>query len=80
MLPELETPMDLAAITCPVLLVWGDRDRLVHHRGADVVLGSLPNTRVELLPGVGHLPQIEATARVLELLLSFPDEPLERAA
>jgi pimeloyl-ACP methyl ester carboxylesterase len=80
MLPELQTPMDLAKIGCPVLLVWGDRDRLVSHRGADVVLEALPDTRVELLRGVGHCPQIEATARVLELLLEFPGEPLARAA
>jgi pimeloyl-ACP methyl ester carboxylesterase len=80
MLPELQSPMELAAIECPVLLVWGDRDRLVSHRGADVVLDALPNTRVELLTGVGHCPQIEAADRVLELLLEFPGEPLARAA
>ena len=80
MLPELQGQMDLAAIPCPVLLVWGDRDRLVSHRGAQVVLEALPSTRVELLTGVGHCPQIEAADRVLELLLEFPGEPLARAA
>lgn len=80
MLPELQAPMDLGAIECPVLLVWGDRDRLVSHRGAEVVLDALPNTRVELMPGVGHCPQIEAADRVLELLLDFPGERLARAA
>jgi abhydrolase domain-containing protein 6 len=60
--------------------VWGDRDRLVHHKGAELVLAALPGTKVELLEGVGHLPQIEATDRVLELLLEFPGEPLARAA
>src|SRR4051794_7301402 len=67
MLPELQSPMDLAAIPCPVLLVWGDRDRLVHHRGAEGVLDALPGTHVELLEGVGHCPQIEACDRPLEL-------------
>jgi pimeloyl-ACP methyl ester carboxylesterase len=80
MLPELQAPMALAEIRCPVLLVWGDRDRLVHHKGAELVLAALPGTKVELLEGVGHLPQIEATDRVLELLLEFPGEPLARAA
>ena len=80
MLPELQAPMDLEAIPCPVLLVWGDRDRLVSHRGAEVVLEALPGTRVELMQGVGHCPQIEACDRVLELLLEFPREPLARAA
>jgi pimeloyl-ACP methyl ester carboxylesterase len=80
MLPELQEPMELAEIPCPVLLVWGDRDRLVPHRGAEVVLDALPGTRVELLEGVGHCPQIEACDRVLELLLEFPRERLARAA
>ena len=32
MLPELDLGAELAAIRCPVLLVWGDRDRMVSHR------------------------------------------------
>jgi pimeloyl-ACP methyl ester carboxylesterase len=80
MLPELQAAMDIAAIPCPVLLVWGDRDRLVSHRGAEMVVEALPGTRVELLEGIGHLPQIEACERVLELLTGFPAESVARAA
>jgi pimeloyl-ACP methyl ester carboxylesterase len=73
LLPELATaPFDLAAIACPVLLVWGTRDRMVPHTGARVVLDSLPATRVELIEGCGHCPQLEATEELLELLLAFP--------
>ena len=56
----------------PVLLVWGTRDRMVPHTGARVVLGALPATRVELIEGCGHSPQLEATGALLELLLEFP--------
>jgi pimeloyl-ACP methyl ester carboxylesterase len=73
LLPELATaPFDLAAVGCPVLLVWGTRDRMVPHTGARVVLDALPATRVELIEGCGHCPQIEATGALLELLLEFP--------
>jgi pimeloyl-ACP methyl ester carboxylesterase len=73
LLPELATaPFDLAAIACPVLLVWGTRDRMVPHTGARVVLDALPATRVELIEGCGHCPQLEATGELLELLLGFP--------
>ena len=59
-------------IRCPVLLVWGDHDRMLPHTGARLVLGSLPTTRVELIEGCGPRPQLEATGRLLELLLPFP--------
>jgi pimeloyl-ACP methyl ester carboxylesterase len=73
LLPELATaPFDLAAIACPVMLVWGTRDRMVPHTGARVVLDALPATRGELIEGCGHCPQIEATEQLLELLLEFP--------
>jgi pimeloyl-ACP methyl ester carboxylesterase len=73
LIPELAAaPFDLASIECPVLLVWGTRDRMVPHSGARVVLDALPGTRVELLEGCGHSPQLEATDRLLELLLEFP--------
>jgi pimeloyl-ACP methyl ester carboxylesterase len=75
LIPELaEAPFDLAAVECPVLLVWGTRDRMVPHSGARVVLDALPGTRVELLEGCGHSPQVEATDRLLELLLGFPPD------
>jgi pimeloyl-ACP methyl ester carboxylesterase len=55
-----------------VLLVWGTRDRLVPHTGARVMLGALPETRVELIEGCGRRPQVEATEELLELLMAFP--------
>jgi pimeloyl-ACP methyl ester carboxylesterase len=74
LLPELQTPpFDFARVECPVLLVWGTRDRMVPHSGAQVLLEALPHTRVELLEGVGHCPQLEATGRLLEHLLPFPE-------
>jgi pimeloyl-ACP methyl ester carboxylesterase len=72
-LPELATaPFDFAAVACPVLLVWGTRDRMVPHTGARVVLDALPETRVELIDGCGKSPQLEATEELLELLIAFP--------
>ena len=54
-----------------MLLVWGDRDRLVFHSGAERVLSAVPGARLELLRGIGHCPQVEAPERVAELLLDF---------
>jgi pimeloyl-ACP methyl ester carboxylesterase len=73
LLPELSAaPFDLVGISCPVLLVWGDLDRMRPATGARHVLGSLPTTTVELIEGCGPCPQLEAPGRLLELLLPFP--------
>jgi pimeloyl-ACP methyl ester carboxylesterase len=74
LIPELREPFELSRITVPVLLIWGDRDRLVFHRGAERVLSEVPDARLELLPEIGHCPQVEAPERVTELLLDFSDE------
>jgi pimeloyl-ACP methyl ester carboxylesterase len=70
-LPELDMPFALERVRCPVLLVWGDRDRMVTHRGARLITDAVPDTTYELLEGVGHCPQVEAADRVAELLLGF---------
>src|SRR3954452_11363464 len=68
--PELsKAPFDLVGIRCPVLLVWGAHDRMLPHTDARIALDSLPTTHVELIEGAGHHPQLEATGRLLELLL-----------
>ena len=80
LLPELQAPFELERIACPVLLVWGDRDRMVTHRGARLVTAALPDTEVELLEGIGHCPQLEAPERVSSLLTAFCADPSQRAA
>jgi pimeloyl-ACP methyl ester carboxylesterase len=66
----------LERIRCPLLLVWGDRDRLVFRTGADRVLETVPGARLVLLEGIGHCPQIEVPERISELVLSLGEEPV----
>jgi pimeloyl-ACP methyl ester carboxylesterase len=73
LLPELVVaPFDLVDVDCPVLLVWGARDRRLPATEARIVLDQLPMTHVALIEGCGRSPQLEATGRLLELLLPFP--------
>src|SRR5436190_120645 len=46
LLPELDDCFELERVTCPVLLVWGARDRMVSPRGAERVLEALPSARL----------------------------------
>ena len=71
LISELRSPYAFDRIDTRVLLVWGDKDRLVFHRGAERVLGAVPDSRLELLAGIGHCPQVEAPDRLTELLLGF---------
>lgn len=56
---------DLRAATAPVLVIRGEADRVIP-------LGPIPEGRPSLrsvsLPGVGHVPQLEAAGRTAELL------------
>jgi pimeloyl-ACP methyl ester carboxylesterase len=71
LMPELHSPFDLKRIQAPVLIVWGDRDRLVFHRGAKQILDTVEGARLELMRGIGHCPQVEAPERFTALLLDF---------
>ena len=80
LLPELNGCFALDRVTCPVLLVWGDRDRMVTHKGARHIVEALPETTYELLDGIGHCPQVEAADDVARLLLGFASSSGARAA
>ena len=73
LLPEIKAPFDFTRVRCPVLVVWGERDRMVASEGADLIVAAVPQTRVELLPRCGHCPQIEEPDRLAELLAGFPE-------
>ena len=72
LLPELKAPFNFRDIDCPVLLVWGERDRMVASSGAERVVAGIPGTTVELFAKCGHCPQIEEPDRLAELLSDFP--------
>jgi pimeloyl-ACP methyl ester carboxylesterase len=79
LLPELRDPFRLDLVSCPVLLIWGDSDRMVFASGAERVLRTVAGSRIEIIERCGHCPQIEAPERLADLLSSFPAD-LARAA
>lgn len=72
LLPELIDPFDLSSIDCPLLLVWGERDRMVYTDGAERVLRIVDYSDIEVIADCGHCPQVEMPERLAELLLRFP--------
>jgi pimeloyl-ACP methyl ester carboxylesterase len=60
-------------IEVPVLLLWGDRDRLTLFRGSQRVVQLIPQTELVVLHGSGHCPQLEIAPRVAKLIADFTD-------
>ena len=71
LLPELHDCLELERVRCPVLLIWGDRDRMVTHAGSRRIMEALPDTTYVLLEGVGHCPQVEAPQELVDVLEDF---------
>ena len=55
----------------PVLVVWGEQDRVLAPAHAEALAG---RARVELLAGAGHSPHMEAANEVNRLVAAFLDE------
>lgn len=52
----------LPQLAAPSLLIWGDQDRLIDVSAVKVWQQQVPELVVELMPGIGHMPMIEAPA------------------
>lgn len=55
----------------PVMLVWGDEDRIIPVAHGHAAHQALPGSRLEILPGIGHFPHVEAPDQVTALLADF---------
>jgi pimeloyl-ACP methyl ester carboxylesterase len=72
----------MAAVTCPVDLVWGEDDTEVPlevAERAEALFPRSPRTRLITLPGTGHLVPTEAPAALGALIAGQPAETTEPA-
>ncbi len=61
-----------AKVTAPVLMISGAEDRVNPiDKNAAVLAKAMPKARLEILEGVGHLPEVEAPDKVNALLRAF---------
>lgn len=59
------------AVRCPVKIAWGEEDPWIPLERGRALHRLMPEAAFETLPGVGHLPQLEAPDRVLAVSLAF---------
>jgi hypothetical protein len=62
------------------LVIFGDADRLIPPKLGARLAQHLPDSRLVVLPDVGHVPQYEAPALTLDALQSFLAEGASNGA
>ena len=66
------TPAHADRLTMPVLLIQGEEDRVnPAESNAAVLARALPQARLIMMPGVGHLPEVEAWQEVNTAVRAF---------
>jgi pimeloyl-ACP methyl ester carboxylesterase len=65
----------LGRITIPVLVIWGDSDRIVTPAYGAAYAAAFGDGRFAIVPNAGHLPQIELPAATFALIDAYVREP-----
>ena len=61
----------LGELTVPVMVVWGELDRVIPVAHAEASLEAITGVWLEVIEGVGHVPQVEAAPALTRLLDRF---------
>lgn len=70
-LPDKGLSRRIHRVRAETLLVWGRQDKLVDPVYAQEFTSRLRESRLELIDGAGHLPQLEAPDAVRKVVLTF---------
>ncbi len=65
---------NLHKITQPVLIIWGDKDRVLPLKHSYLAKEKLPNARLKIMEGCGHIPFFERSDEFNRLVLEFLSE------
>lgn len=55
----------------PIMAIWGEQDAIIPVQHAYAALEARPDARIEVMPGVGHFPQVERPTEVVDLIDDF---------
>lgn len=61
----------LRRISCPTMVLWGERDALLPLGYAEAYRDRIANAELKLLPDAGHLPQFEQPERFVQAVKEF---------
>jgi pimeloyl-ACP methyl ester carboxylesterase len=72
-------PTDLESIRAPTLVIHGACDRVVHPSTGRAYGARLPDVRLRIMEGIGHVPQMEAPAEVARAIDALVSEVESRS-
>jgi pimeloyl-ACP methyl ester carboxylesterase len=55
----------------PTMIVWGEQDAIIPVSHAYAAHQAIPDSRLEVIPGAGHFPQVEDPDALVDLLIDF---------
>jgi hypothetical protein len=61
----------IKTITVPTLIIWGEQDQVIAVDNAYLFKKDIANSRLLILPNVGHIPMEEAPLKTAEAILAF---------
>jgi pimeloyl-ACP methyl ester carboxylesterase len=66
--PEDALDAVLRNVKAPTVVMHGDRDRVIDLSSGRAIAERVPNARLIVLEGIGHVPHFEATRRVAKVI------------
>ncbi|XP_022104049.1 monoacylglycerol lipase ABHD6-like [Acanthaster planci] len=65
---------NMASISVPTLVIWGEHDKLLHPSGASVLKEGIPECQVHVLERCGHSLHMERPYKTSKFLRTFAEE------
>jgi len=65
------TPAELARLTVPTLVIWGEQDELLPLEQGRKIAAEIPGARLDIIPSCGHIPPVEKPDTFVRLLERF---------
>ncbi|MBN9390047.1 MAG: alpha/beta fold hydrolase [Chloroflexi bacterium] len=75
-LDAADTRPVLPTVAVPALVMWGDQDRVTPRPEADILRTGIPGAAFEIIPGAGHLSNLEQPAAFNRAVAAFLDKNL----